>query len=60
VFDFWDRDSVIYEAEEAIGCSGVHELGGDLVDAGGEIMEGDLGDGAVGVLGWCHFEIVRL
>lgn len=42
---------MVDEAEETVGFGGMDELGSYLIDAGGEIMEGDLGDGTIGVFG---------
>jgi len=55
VLYFGEADAVVDEAEEAICFGGVDELGGDLVDAVGEVMEGDFRDGAVCIFGCvCH------
>jgi len=54
VFYFLEGDVVVGEAEEAVGFGGREELGGYFVDAGGEVVEADFGDGAGGVLRRCH------
>lgn len=47
-------NAMVDQPKEPVCFGGVDELGCDLVDSGLEVMEGDLGDAAVGVLGWCH------
>ena len=55
MLDFLGGDAMVCEAEETVCFGGVEELGGYFVDSGCEGVEGDFGDCAVGVFGWCHF-----
>jgi len=50
---------VVGEPEEAVCFGGVDQLVGDLFDSVFEVVQGYLGDGAVGVFRWCHCETVR-
>lgn len=45
---------MVDEAEEAVCFGCLDELGRDLLDAAGEVLQGDLGDGPVDVLCRSH------
>ncbi len=51
---------MVGEPEESIGFGGMNQLIGDLFDSFLEVMQGYLGDGAVGVFCWCHCESVEV
>lgn len=50
-FDFGEADAVVGESKETVCAGCLDKLGRDLLDARGEVVEGDFGDGAVGVFG---------